>query len=150
MNWLFDQPYTIAIVGVAIVFFLGIAWVQTGRNAFLYAVAGVMALAALLLVLERRIITDREAVETRLYAFAAAVESNNSSNLADCIVRSRPELLAAARGEMAHHKFTEARVTKIHHVEVLPKHQPPQVTVEFNGTVSGSFKIGRASCRERV
>jgi ketosteroid isomerase-like protein len=143
VNWLFDQPYTIAALGGGGIFFLAIAWVQTGRNALLMGLAGVALATILLLVLERQIVTDKEAVQQQLYAFAALVEKNDVSKLADCVVRSRGDLLKAAQSVVAPHKFTEARVTKIHAMIEHPTHQPPEIIVEFNASVTGTFMNGQ-------
>jgi hypothetical protein len=140
MNWLFDQPISLIVIGLAIAFLLGVAWVQTGKNVFLYAMAVAVLLFGVLLVVERSVVTDREAVEARVYQLAELVEQNKVDEIVKSFVVSRPEWAAKARQELPRYQFTEARVTQIHRVEVNSHHQPPEVIVELNVSVSGTFE----------
>jgi hypothetical protein len=139
MTWLFESPASIAALGGVALFFLMVAWVQTGQNAFLYGAGAALVLTVALLAAERYVVTDSEAVQARLYEIAAIVEANDPAALRGLIVQSQPQLRDQAEGEMRQHRFTAVAVGKIHHVEVNPKHQPPQVTIEFNATASGTF-----------
>jgi ketosteroid isomerase-like protein len=143
MNWLFESPITIVAIAVAIAFFLVVAWVQTGRNAFLYAIGGVVALAILGLVIERYVETEREAITKLVYEIAAKIEANDADAVVAHVVSSRPELASRGRSEMGQHEFDEVTVTRIHNVESFPDRQPPEIVVEFNVQVSGSFMNGQ-------
>src|SRR5207248_956481 len=100
MNWLFESPFTILIGSLTVAFFLGVAWVQTGKNAFLYAIGGVIAVGVLLLILERNIETDSEKVTKLLHTIAAEIEANDADRVMTHIVSSRPELAEQGRREM--------------------------------------------------
>jgi hypothetical protein len=139
MNWLFDSPFTILLASIAIGFFLGVAWVQTGRNAFLYSIGGLVAIAILLLVVERYVETDGEKVRKLIYVIAADVESNDPQRVVQHIVSTQPELRDKAASEMKNYHFDHVTIGTIHRVEELPHRQPPQVVIEFNVTVGGSF-----------
>jgi hypothetical protein len=142
MTSLMEQPLLIGLIGGAALLLAFVGWVQTGKNQLLI-VAGVILLVTLgLIALERQVITDREAVEAQLYKIADDVAHNRLENLAQYIVRSRPELINYARHEMGQHKFAEAVVTKIHSAVVEPEHQPPQVIIDFNVRVTGEFANG--------
>jgi hypothetical protein len=139
MNWLFESPLTILTASVAIGFFLGVAWMQTGRNAFLYGIGGLVLVAALLLALERYIETDKENVTRLLYELAHSIEANDAETVASHIVSTRPDLRKRAKDEMARHRFDQVTVTKIYEVDEEPQHQPPQIVVDFTVLVGGSF-----------
>jgi hypothetical protein len=139
MNWLFDSPFTILLGALAVGFFLGVAWVQTGRNLFLYCIGGVAAVAVLLLILERRIETDGEKVTRLLYQIAGEIQANDAESVMRHIVSSKPELAEQGRREMKNHSFSNVTITKIHSVEEFPNKQPPSVVAEFNVLVAGDF-----------
>jgi ketosteroid isomerase-like protein len=140
MSWLFDQPISIAAAGTAVVFLLVVAWVQTGRNAFLFSSGGAAVLCVLLLILERNVITPREEVEATVYELAQLVERNDVDAIVKNFVRSKPEWATKAKQELPRYTFTEARVTQIHHIAMNLQHQPPEAVVEMNVSVSGSFE----------
>jgi hypothetical protein len=139
MNWLFDSPFTILLIAIAAGFLLGVAWVQTGRNAFLYSIGGVVVVTIVLLIVEYNVKTDGEKVRFLLPVIAADVESNDPQRVAGHIVSSRPEWAARAEAEMSRYRFTDVTIGNIHRVVELPDNQPPAVVVEFNVSVSGSF-----------
>jgi hypothetical protein len=143
MNWLFESPLTIVGIAAAIGFFLGVAWIQTGRNAFLYAIGGVVALAIVGLIIERNVTTEREAIIRLVHQIAAEIEANDADAVIAHVVSSKPELAERGRAEMKLHTFREVRVTAIHNVTSSPEHKPPQIEVEFNVAVSGSFMNGQ-------
>jgi hypothetical protein len=139
MNWLFDQPVAIGIGGATLVFLLAAAWVQSGRNLFLYLAGAALLLTGSLIAAERAITTDREAVTAAVYQLALAVEANDIERVARSFVRSRPEWADKARNELPRYDFTEVRITQMHLVEVNAAHQPPEAIVEMNVAVSGEF-----------
>src|SRR4051812_25494966 len=121
MNWLLDSPLTILLGSLAVGFLLGLAWVQTGKNAFLFGIGGVVLVAIALLVLERSIETDTEKVTKLLYQIAREIESNDADRVVEHIVSSRPELAARGKDQMKQHKFTNVTITKIHSVTEYPE-----------------------------
>lgn len=151
MNWLFESPFTILLGALAIGFVLGVAWVQTGKNAFLYAVGGVVAAAVLLLVLERSIETDTEKVRKLLYQIAAEIENNDADRVVEHIVSSQTELAKLAKREMAPHTFTGVSITKIYSITEFPQKQPPAIVTEFTVAVSvaGTFLDQQVSVDNR-
>lgn len=143
MNWLFDDPLSICVGAAGVLFFLGVGWMQTGRNVFLGFMAGVVAITGGLLALERYVVTDREAVRARLYELAELVRHNKHAEFAKCFVQSRPEFSSLSSAEFPRYKFTDAHITKIHRLTADPSHQPPQVIAELNGVASGSLEGGQ-------
>jgi hypothetical protein len=148
MNWLFESPLTIAIGAGAVGFFLGVAWVQTGKNGFLYGIGGVVVVAVLLLIVERRTETDAEKVTALIHEIARQIEANDADGVVRHVVSSKPELAAQGKREMAKHKFSNIQIN-IHSVESQPQKQPPQVVADFNAMISGSFAGGEVDLQGR-
>ena len=63
MNWLFDRPVAVGILGVILCVPIAIAWVMTSRKEVLYALAAAFAMFVGLLIMERAVVTDRETIE---------------------------------------------------------------------------------------
>lgn len=145
MNWLFDSPFTILLGAVAVGFVLGVAWVQTGRNAFLYSIGGVALAAIGLLVLERTVETDTEKVRKILYQIAAEIEANDADAVVQHLISSQPKLAEVAKREMGTYSFTQVTITKIHSINEFPDKQPPSVVAEFNVLVGVSSRHGDIS-----
>ena len=144
MNWLFDSPFTILIIAVAIGFVLGVAWVQTGKNAFLYSVGAVALVAVGLLVLERTVETDGEKVRKLLYQIAAEIEANDVDAVMEHIISSQPKLAETGRRRMEPYRFTQVQITKIHSITEFPAKQPPAVVADFNvlvGIAGGGMEV---------
>lgn len=142
MNWIFDQPVALVLLSVAVLTGLGISWVMSGHKALLYGLVGAAVVAALLLVVERMVITDREAIETTLQQMARDVASNQPAKVTQHISSSAPLLQQKATTELPNYKFDSMRITKVHKIEVHADRQPRTATVEFNVVAEGTFKEG--------
>jgi len=142
MTWLFEQPLAIVILGVAAILVLGAAWSATGRRELAWAIGVAILLMAGGLVLERLVVTDREAIQQTLLAIARDVESNNHTAVLRHVYSGAPSLKQKAQAELPNYRFTECRITKIHEVQVNSAAQPRTAAVEFNVLASGSFKEG--------
>lgn len=142
MIWLFESPALVALLGVLLIIFMGVCWIMSGRKELLYGLVASIVLLAGLLVAERMITTEREAIEAKLTEIAADVQSNSISRVTAHIYSGAPELKAKAQGELPNYRFTEMRITGIHSVEVNRAANPRTAVVEFNVVGSGSFKVG--------
>jgi hypothetical protein len=140
MNWLFEQPLIIVVLGVAVIFGLGAAWSASGRKELLYAIVAVFALLLAGLVVERWTITDREAIRATLARIAQDVKSNNRRAVTGHIHSSAPELKQKAEAELPNYQFTECRVTRIHLIDVDSQAEPRSAIVEFNVIATGTFQ----------
>lgn len=140
MNWLFEQPLIIVVLGVAIIFALGAVWSATGRKELLYGIAGAFLLLMIGLVVERQTITDREAIRLTLQQIAKDVQSNNKNAVAGHIHSTAKDLQVKAAAELPNYDFTECRVTRIHSVDIDDRAEPKSAIVEFNVIASGTFQ----------
>jgi hypothetical protein len=140
MNWLFEQPLIIVVLGVLLCVGLGAAWSASGRKELIYAMATVLGLMLAGLVVERLVLTDREAIHATLREIARDVKSNNRRAVLRHLHSSVPDLKKKAEAEMPRYQFTECRVTKIHTTEIDAHTEPRSAIVEFNVIASGTFK----------
>jgi hypothetical protein len=145
MNWLFESPVAIVVIGILVLIALGALWSMSGRKELLYALAAAAALIVAALIVERLVTTDREAIRQTLLEIAADVESNNVRELVRHIHSGAPELKQRAEAEMPNYQFSECRITKIHMTDVDASQQPRSAIVEFNVMASGSFSQGGMS-----
>lgn len=150
MTWIFESPLLIAALGFLLVVGLGVSWISSGRKELLYALLGAVALVAGLLVAERMIITDREAITAKLDEIAADVQSNIVSRVTRHISPTVPSLISKAQAEMPNYQFTEMRVTGVHSISVDARARPRTAVVEFNIMAAGTFRVGNDSLTTTV
>jgi hypothetical protein len=140
MNWLFEQPVAVVIVGVVVGLIVGVAWTSTGRKELLFALGAVLLLTIAGLIVEQVVVTDREAIEATLVEISRDVESNDLRAVVRHVYSGAPELQQKAEAELPNYRFEECRVTKIHTVDIDASMEPRSAIVEFNVIASGSFK----------
>jgi hypothetical protein len=140
--WFFDHPLSIILIGVVLGVFVGGAWTATGRKELLYALGAVVTLTVAWLLVERMVVTDREAVRATLAEIARDVQANNMQRVLGHIAKGNPSLVQRAQTEMPNYKFTECRVTKVHKTDIDSASEPRSALVEFNVAVTGTFSQG--------
>ncbi|HYM86212.1 MAG TPA: hypothetical protein VET30_05690 [Pseudoxanthomonas sp.] len=138
--WLFDQPLYIVIIGIVLGILVGGAWTASGRKELLYALGGVVGLTIVLMIIERLVITDAEAIRITLNEIARDVQNNNLKRLVGHISKANPSLVQRAEAEMPNYKFSECRVTKVHQTDVDADSEPRSAVVTFNVVASGTFR----------
>jgi hypothetical protein len=137
-----DQPIYIALIGILAAVLVGIVWTSTGRKEWLFALGAVIVLTAGMLVVERLVVTDREAIRQTLADIARDVKSNSTAKVVAHIAPANSELIQRAQSEMPNYQFTDCRVTKVHSIDVDAKAEPRTAKVEFNVVASGTFRQG--------
>jgi hypothetical protein len=140
MNWLFEQPLIIVVLGMLLILALGAAWSASGRQELLYALGVAFILLIAGLVTERLVVTDSEAIRATLLQIARDVQSNNRRAVARHVYSGAPALKQKADAELPNYEFTECRVTQVHTIDVDRLAEPRSAIVEFNVVASGTFK----------
>jgi hypothetical protein len=140
MTWLWEQPLVIVLMGVAAVAALLAAWAISGRKELLATAAAAAVLMGLGLVIERLVVTDREAIQQMLMQVVRDVRSNNLRAVTQHIARRAPQLRQKVITEMPRYHFEDCRITRVHTIEVDTQAQPRTARVEFNVVASGSFR----------
>lgn len=139
---LFDQPIYIAALGILLGIVAAGLWTSTGRKEWLIVLGVVIALTAGLLVVERFVVTDKEAIRQTLAEIARDVKSNDLNRVLRHIAPANANLAQQARSEMPNYQFTDCRVTKVHEIKVDARTEPRAAVVEFNVVASGTFRQG--------
>jgi uncharacterized transporter YbjL len=140
LTWLFEQPLIIVALGVAMILALGAAWSASGRKELAYAIGAVVVLLIASLVVERLVITDREAIRATVLHIARDVQNNDHRAVVAHVHSSAPELKRKALAELPNYHFTECRVTKIHSIDIEKYTEPRSAIAEFNVIASGTFR----------
>lgn len=143
--WILDNPYNpflLAFIGAVLALLAFVVWLQSGRKEALIAAAALVGVFLILVIVERMMISDREAIEATLGQVARDLETNNRDAVYAAIHPSKPELLTQAKAELPGYTFTECRITKIQRMEIDAKAEPKTAVVGFNVMVKGNFKYG--------
>ena len=140
MNWLFDRPVYVAILGVLLCVPIAILWVTSGRKEMLYALAAAFALFVALLITERMVVTDREALEATVVQIARDVQANNHQAVQGHIYSGSPPLKQKVQAELPNYQFIECRITSQPEIEVNTKDEPRSAKVSFLAAAAGDFK----------
>jgi len=140
--WLFDSPIYIVLIGIVLGVFVGVGWTASGRKELLFALGAVVALTVIMLIVERVVITDREAIQATLAEIARDVQANDLQRVVGHIAKGHTSLVQKAQNEMPNYEFTECRVTKIHKTDIDASAEPRSAIVEFNVYVDGKFGRG--------
>jgi hypothetical protein len=141
MTWFVESPWPSLMLGFGLEVVLAIALVRTGRAILIAAMVALLALTASLLVIERMVVTEFEAVEDSLDAVARALESGDVPAVMTSFTPTCPR-----RGEVeaALSRFTirEAHVGGDLEVRINRLTLPPSATAYFTGRVEGKDKRG--------
>jgi hypothetical protein len=148
--WLFDNPLYIVIISIFVGVLVGGAWTATGRRELLYALGAVVALTVVMLIVERLVVTDREAIRATLAQIAGDVQSNDVQRVLGHIAKANRGLVQKAQAELPNYEFTECRVTKIHLIDIDASIEPRSAKVEFNVVASGTFRQGSLEVTDTV
>jgi hypothetical protein len=148
--WPFDQPLYIVVIGIVLGVIVGALWTASGRQEWLYALGAVVAFTLVWLLVERLVVTDREAIRATLLEIARDVQSNDVERVVKHVAKANPELVARAQGEMPNYKFSECRITKVHLTDIDASTEPRSAVVEFNVVATGTFRQGSIEITDTV
>jgi hypothetical protein len=138
MAMLTENPIAIVVVGALAAVFAAVVFLARRTSASLMALAGIIAVTVLLLVVERVVVTDREAVEAGLEEVLAALEANDVRRvLASIDPTSAVNVKADVEALMPRVKVTTANAAAVA-VEVNGAASPPTATCEFRAYLNGT------------
>ena len=113
MAFLVEGPWTILFIGIAVEAILGLALMQTGRGKYFIAMIGMAVVVVIALVVERLVVTDREAVEQTLDAAVAAARKNDVNGVLDCISPSAKEAREYVRWIFGRFEVQEGHISDL-------------------------------------
>ena len=140
---LLESPWPILLIGIAVEAVLAIALLRSGQGKMLWAMLGVAGLLVVGLVVERLVVTDREAVENTLDTAVAAVEANDLNRLLECISPSAQKTRADARWALGRVEFRKARITDLE-ITINRLTSPPTAKAKFHAIGTGRDRLGES------
>ena len=120
---------------------LAAMWTATARREPLIGAGVMLALVPLAWMVERLVVTDREAIEAMLYEIAAEVKSNNRAAVLSYIHSQESALRAQAEREIGNYRFTDCKITPVHETVVEGDEPPRTAVAHFNAYAAGTFKV---------
>jgi hypothetical protein len=138
---LLESPWPILLIGIAVEAVLAVALLRTGQGKVLWAMLGVGALVLTGLLIERLVVTEREAVEHTLDAAIDAVEANDINRLLECISPKAEPIRAAARMVLGRVEVRMARMTGLE-ITINRLTNPHTAKAKFRAIGSGRDRKG--------
>jgi hypothetical protein len=140
MNWLFEESLLVVVLGVAAAVILALAWLHTGYRPLLYTAAVCLLGTVLGVMLERRVVTDREAVEATLREAARDVERNDLESLLARVHSESPQIRAQAAAEFPKYVFQSVSIKSNLQITFDQPSDPSEATATFNVLVIGRLR----------
>lgn len=149
MSWLVESPWPALMLGLIVEIVLALVLVRTARRGVLVAMIGVLVLTAGLLLVERIVVTDREAVENALADISASLESNDVPAVMAAIAVDCPR-----RGEvqstLPRFVIREAHIGGDLEVRFNALLSPPTAVAYFTGRVAARDKRGEVPYEQMI
>ena len=142
MTWLVENPWPILMMGILTEAILFGGWVQTGQRAIVYLMIGALFLFGGLLLVERFVVTEVEAVEMTLEAVASDLERNDVQAVLSRISSSATEMRHSAESQMPRVEISKVSIHRNLKITIHPQTARPTATAEFNAVIIGSDRRG--------
>jgi hypothetical protein len=127
---LFENPLPILVVGGLLATFAVIVFLARRSSASLAALVAVLALTAVMLVVERVVVTEREQVEVALTTMLDAIESNDIPGAVACVDPAATSIRRDIEALMPLMKV-EAANSASEQITLEESAQPPTATSQF-------------------
>jgi len=133
----FEQPWIIGAVGTVITIVTLYGWTQTGNSIALKTAVGFAVATLLLLLVNLFVVSDAEQVRTWLASTASELQNNDIDKVLEKFSPDCSERVTSVAERMKNVKFSIAKVTKIHSIEVESKKGEVTAQVRMNAFVAG-------------
>jgi hypothetical protein len=130
MTWFTENPLPPVVIGIVVGAALVVGLAKTGKRSFLWGIVATLGVVAAAVVMERVIVTPREAVTATLEEMRAALAANNRPELLTHIDASNIRLRNQVQNDLAQLTVTEAKMNDL------------KVDVDATGTVATANMIG--------
>ena len=131
MTWLYEDQWTIILGTLFVALLLVLAAWKTGRGVLLLAIVGVVLVGGVLVLIEWRVVTDREKIYEAIDQIATAVEANDLTAASEFISPSAPAIPNQIKAEMASGSFSKVQVSSDRKIEINLHTSPPTATATF-------------------
>jgi hypothetical protein len=136
--WFTEDPTPILVGGGLMLLVLAGFFLKTGRGLVLVGMAVVAMVMGLAVLVDRLVVTDREAVANTIYQAAAAAERNDLNAVMDFISPSAPEVKAEARRWIGQAKVESVSISAME-VTLDRAAKPMTATAEFRVYATGQL-----------
>jgi hypothetical protein len=113
MTWFTENPLPPVVIGIVIEAALVVGLAKTGKRAFLWGIIGTLALVVGAVLMERLIVTPREAVTATLEQMRAELEANDRAELLTHIDASNIALRNKVQNDLALVTVTAAKINEM-------------------------------------
>ena len=133
----FEQPWIVGAIGTVITIVTLYRWTQTGNSIALKTGIGLALATLLLLIANLFIVTDAEQVRTWLASTASELQNNDIDRVLKKLSPDCSDRVTNVADRMKNVKFTIAKVTKIHSIEVQSDKEGVTAQIRMNAFVAG-------------
>jgi hypothetical protein len=141
---LFENPILVGVIGTIVFCMTVFGWLQTGNPWAGRAAAALVVIIAILIWLNIWIETDRESVRAMLMEAALEVEQNQIEKLKDRVHPEATERVHQSISQLPRFKFDQAKITKIHAIELSEAGDRKVAFVRMNVIAEAESKTGSA------
>jgi hypothetical protein len=113
MTWFTENPLPPVVIGIVVEAALVVGLAKTGRRSFLWGIVGTLAVVVAAVVMERVIVTPREAVTGTLEEMRAALAANDRTTLLAHIDPTSIALRNKVQIDLAQLTVTEAKINEL-------------------------------------
>jgi len=132
---IFEQPWTVGLVGTVLTVLTFYGWVHTGNSIAFKTGIGFAIVSMLLLFINLWVVTDAEQIRTWLVDVADELQANQYDKVLKRISPDHSDRVEKTAARMKSVKFSVAKVTKIHSVKVDYRGAYPTAEVRMNAFV---------------
>ena len=132
MNFFCEHPWRLAMTGIAVLVFCFLVARATGQRPWYIATLLVVPLWCALFVVERRVVTLREAIDGVLHEIADDLVTNQVERVLRHVSPTRPDLLRQTRRLLPRYEIHQARVKSNLRVERVADETAEIVRARFN------------------
>jgi len=128
--------------------FFGLAFYFYNRAMFYIGMA-ILALTAMIVVIETLIVTDREKITAIVYDLAKAVEQNRMDDVLAVVAPQRTDARQQIQAEMPQYQFTSCRIVGVNSFNLSNDSRKAEIV--FVVFASGShYQVGKGNVHRRV
>jgi hypothetical protein len=138
MTWIVEDPWPALVGGIVVEAILGVVLVMTGRGRLLWAMAGVLAATAGLVLLEWLVVTDVERVEDAIHGVAGAIQRNDVDEVLEYVSPSAVRLRTTIQSTIRRVHVRQISIKNNLQVLVNRRVNPPAAQASFSVVVTAN------------
>lgn len=144
MEYLFENPIPLLMVGAVVLTFTGVLYYSTRSVGSFVASVLVIVLTLSALVMEQIVFTERELVEVALANITEAAEENDLERVLSCLSPTATRTQKMAKRLMPELKIQKANIMSEIEISLDDEKNPKHATAKFRGFFQAQHKSGLA------